>query len=58
MISFKLLYGLVILHHGRIRLATVSVDEVPLVYISVPSTKDPDFLRRHPGRATFFEGTF
>ena len=33
-------------------------DEVPLVYISVPSTKDPDFLRRHPGPATFFEGTF
>jgi all-trans-retinol 13,14-reductase len=27
-------------------------DEVPLVYISFPSAKDPDFLRRHPGRAT------
>src|SRR5271166_233303 len=25
---------------------------VPLVYISFPSAKDPDFARRHPGRAT------
>ena len=26
--------------------------EIPLVYISFPSAKDPDFARRHPGRAT------
>jgi phytoene dehydrogenase-like protein len=25
---------------------------MPLVYISFPSAKDPDFLRRYPGRAT------
>jgi len=25
---------------------------LPLVYISFPSAKDPDFARRHPGRAT------
>jgi all-trans-retinol 13,14-reductase len=25
---------------------------MPLVYISFPSAKDPDFARRHPGRAT------
>ncbi len=25
---------------------------IPLVYISFPSAKDPDFLRRYPGRAT------
>ena len=24
----------------------------PVVYISFPSAKDPDFLRRHPGRST------
>jgi all-trans-retinol 13,14-reductase len=26
--------------------------EIPLVYISFPSAKDPDFQNRHPGRAT------
>ncbi|MBB5211301.1 phytoene desaturase family protein [Microbulbifer hydrolyticus] len=26
--------------------------EIPLVYISFPSAKDPDFERRYPGRAT------
>ncbi|WP_226703723.1 phytoene desaturase family protein [Microbulbifer elongatus] len=26
--------------------------EIPLVYISFPSAKDPDFARRYPGRAT------
>ncbi|MCH9691750.1 MAG: NAD(P)/FAD-dependent oxidoreductase [Gammaproteobacteria bacterium] len=26
--------------------------EIPLVYISFPSAKDPDFSRRYPGRAT------
>jgi len=25
---------------------------LPLVYVSFPSAKDPDFARRHPGRAT------
>jgi all-trans-retinol 13,14-reductase len=27
-------------------------DAVPLVYISFPAAKDPDFSRRHPGRTT------
>jgi all-trans-retinol 13,14-reductase len=29
-----------------------STAALPLVYISFPSAKDPDFERRHPGRAT------
>jgi all-trans-retinol 13,14-reductase len=31
---------------------------VPLVYISFPAAKDPDFERRHPGRATIDIITF
>jgi phytoene dehydrogenase-like protein len=27
-------------------------EEFPLVYISFPSAKDPDFLKKYPGRAT------
>jgi phytoene dehydrogenase-like protein len=41
-------------HHER-NLAAFLADEgapLPLIYISFPSAKDPDFERRHPGRAT------
>ncbi|MFI5366043.1 MAG: phytoene desaturase family protein [Candidatus Binatia bacterium] len=41
-------------HHER-NLATFVADAeapLPVIYISFPSAKDPDFERRHPGRAT------
>ena len=41
-------------HHER-NLATFLADAeapLPVIYISFPSAKDPDFERRHPGRAT------
>jgi all-trans-retinol 13,14-reductase len=41
-------------HHER-NLAAFMADEdapLPLVYVSFPSAKDPDFERRFPGRAT------
>lgn len=40
-------------HHDRSFAAIKRGDETtPFVYISFPSSKDPDFGRRHPGRAT------
>ena len=38
---------------ARIQRAFADADEeLPLVYVSFPSAKDPDFLRRFPGKAT------
>jgi all-trans-retinol 13,14-reductase len=41
-------------HHERNFAAAAQDPEapLPLVYVSFPSAKDPDFARRHPGRAT------
>jgi len=40
-------------HHDRSFAAMQRGDERrPFVYVSFPSAKDPDFERRHPGRAT------
>ena len=41
-------------HHERNLAAAIDDPEArpPFVYVSFPSAKDPDFERRHPGRAT------
>jgi all-trans-retinol 13,14-reductase len=40
-------------HHDATFAAARRGDEtLPFVYVSFPSAKDPDFARRHPGRAT------
>ncbi len=41
-------------HHDRSFASAIAAAEAPLpfAYISFPSAKDPDFTRRHPGRAT------
>jgi all-trans-retinol 13,14-reductase len=40
-------------HEENLAAARASIDApFPLVYLSFPSAKDPDFARRHPGRAT------
>lgn len=47
-------------HHERNLAAalTGAYSAPPFVYISFPSAKDPDFGRRHPGRATIQAMTF
>jgi phytoene dehydrogenase-like protein len=39
-------------HHDATFAVARRGEELPFVYISFPSAKDPDFERRHPGRAT------
>ncbi len=46
-------------HDGNLRqFETDPTAPLPLVFISFPSAKDPDFERRHPGRATIEVTTF
>jgi all-trans-retinol 13,14-reductase len=40
-------------HEQNVAAALANIDApFPVVYVSFPSAKDPDFERRHPGRAT------
>ena len=40
-------------HDGNVARFAADVDApFPLVYLSFPSAKDPDFARRHPGKST------